>query len=425
MRRVKGSRLGWLLVLAGVGLFGLVVGTSSAEGDAAQLFKKHSEHIYQIRLIDLAAEKKSALGSGFMVSSGGVLATNYHVIESAISNPDKFRIEYLGTDGSKGELKLLDVDVINDLALLRSPQLTTAPFELAAQEPQQGETIYSLGNPHDIGFTVVPGTYNGISDKSYYRRIHFSGSINSGMSGGPALDSEGRVVGINVSTAGNQISFLVPVAALQALLAENHLQPDQNMKARIRQQLFDNQNTLYGSMLAQEWPTQKLGEANVLAEMVPFVKCWGGSTDEKRRYVQVSSTCQGDEYVYLNPFFTSGTVNYQFFWMEAGELNRWQFYNLYENLFGGFVPDNRAGENDVGEFSCDEKFIKSESGGQEKVAICTRAYREYPGLFDVMFIGASVHSNNKAYVRHFSLAGVSRENSKAFMKKFMETTSWQ
>ena len=79
-------------------------------------------------------------------------------------------------------------------------------------------TIYSLGNPHDLGMILVPGTYNGLQKYSFYPRIHFTGAVNAGMSGGPTVDAAGKVVGVNVASAGNQLGFLVPADALQALL---------------------------------------------------------------------------------------------------------------------------------------------------------------------------------------------------------------
>jgi S1-C subfamily serine protease len=53
-----------------------------------------------------------------------------------------------------------------------------------------------IGNPLDLGFTIVEGTYNGLVDKSYDERIHFSGSINPGMSGGPVAAATGASSGV-------------------------------------------------------------------------------------------------------------------------------------------------------------------------------------------------------------------------------------
>ena len=57
----------------------------------------------------------------------------------------------------------------------------------------QGERIYSLGNPLDVGFAVIEGTFNGLVDRSFYPTIFFAGSLNPGVSGGPTMDQEGRV----------------------------------------------------------------------------------------------------------------------------------------------------------------------------------------------------------------------------------------
>ena len=55
----------------------------------------------------------------------------------------------------------------------------------------QGERIYSLGNPLDVGFAVIEGTYNGLVERSFYPTIFFAGSLNPGVSGGPTLDQQG------------------------------------------------------------------------------------------------------------------------------------------------------------------------------------------------------------------------------------------
>ena len=60
--------------------------------------------------------------------------------------------------------------------------------------------------------------------------------------------------------------------------------------------------------------------------------------------------------------------------------------------------------------------------------LCTRAYRKYPGLYDVMFLGGSIQGPNgesdKAFIRHFTLAGVEQNNIDAFLKRFMATAVW-
>src|SRR5256885_623492 len=120
---------------------------------------------------------------------------------------------------------LLALDVPRDLAVVKMdraglPYFDFDPRALGARLPK-GERIYAMGNPLDLGFTIVEGTYNGLVDKSYDERIHFSGAINPGMSGGPVAGSDGRVVGVNVAKrlAGEQVGFLVPARFAATLLA--------------------------------------------------------------------------------------------------------------------------------------------------------------------------------------------------------------
>ena len=190
---------------------------------ARQLFADNRAAILQIRIIDLTSGSKSAIGSGFSIDQNGLIATNYHVIELAASEPEQYRIEYLTETNQTGVLKLVDVDVINDLALVKADHVISQPITLASTEPDVGVPVFALGNPLDLGLTVVPGTYNGINTSTYYPRVHFTGSLNSGMSGGPTLNQRGQVVGINVATAGNQVSFLVPTQKLQNLIANYQL----------------------------------------------------------------------------------------------------------------------------------------------------------------------------------------------------------
>ncbi len=400
-------------------------GLPAADDDAAGLFARYKDRIFQIRLIDLEADEKSALGTGFLVAGDGLIATNYHVISELIEKPDKYRLEYEDEQGEKGDLQLLDIDVINDLALLRADDIDSPPLELPETEPVQGDTIYSLGNPHDIGFTVIPGTYNGMDEDSYYRHIHFSGSINAGMSGGPVLNGDGGVVGVNVSSAGNQVSFLVPADALRTLVAEWRERDGQvdDFIQRMRQQLLDNQKRMIDSMLAEEWPAQPLGDATALGEMSPYVKCWGGSSDEDELYKSVSSSCASDHHIFLGRRFSTGVISYQFFWLEAGQLSAPRFQNYYQMFFENFRPDNMAGEDNVGNFTCGEYFVSDDAddgGNIDKAVLCVRAYRKFEGLYDVFYLRGSIDESRKAFISHFTLAGVERSSVEAFLDRFQQ-----
>jgi len=416
-------------------LLGLLVcwhiGVYSQTESAQTLFAENKAAILQIQVIDVTSGSKSVIGSGFVVNAEGLIATNYHVIQLAASKPEQYRIEYLTAADKTGDLQLLDVDVINDLALVSASDLGAQPLSLAVTEPPIGVPVFALGNPLDLGLTVVPGTYNGINQTSYHPRVHFTGSLNSGMSGGPTLSEAGQVIGINVSTAGNQVSFLVPVTALHKLIAEyqGRAAAVGGMTQRIGQQLFDDQQEKFSRMLALDWTTMPLGQAQVIDELKPFVKCWGGSnsSSEKAQFLSADRTCRSEDNIYLHGKFNSGIIEYQFFWLEADKLNAPQFYAYYQRLFTDFVPGNKADEKDVGDFNCDDQFVIADSVENQrktKAVFCVRAYKDYPQLYDVLFLQGTVDDSRAAFLSHFTLAGVSQNNARAFVRKFMGVAKW-
>lgn len=409
--------------------FSFPVTAYSVPENAQDLFSEFKQSILQIRVIDIASGSKSAIGSGFIVDSKGLVATNYHVVEQKVSKSDKYRVEYLTNTNQTGELRLVDVDVVNDLALLESPELELPPLALLSQEPEIGEPIYALGNPMDLGLTVVPGTYNGVLKGSYYPRMHFTGSLNPGMSGGATLDNKGRVVGINVASAGNQVSFLVPVSDLQLLLNEyvDRGEAVADMQLRIRDQLLTVQEKKFYKLLNMPWESIRLGEADVLEELPPFVKCWGGSnsSNTKAEYLTADRTCRSQDDIFLNSKFNTGSMEYQFFWLQAHKLHSWRFYNYYEKLFQDFIAGNKASEEDVTNFECQDGFTTHQSDRQNKTLFCLRAYKDYPGLYDVLFLQGTVDDAERAFVSHFTLAGVSKSSGLNFTKRFMEYSQWR
>lgn len=406
-----------------------------------QLYSDYRGSLYQVRVIEKSSNSKAGLGSGFQISEDGLIATNYHVVAGAVSDPEKYQLEYLSVDGDRGTLELLNIDVINDLAILR--QQTPGPqfMQLAEDTPRKGETIAAMGNPLDLGMTLIPGTYNGIASGSFYDRIHFSGSINPGMSGGPAVNTDGEVVGINVATAGNQVSFLVPVEKLAKLY--RHLREHGNhtdLKAMTHRQLLANQKAVIDTILDAEWKTRALGEARVVGEIVPSIQCWGNTHDDEDSAIKrIDKGCTGQDVVYLEDDFNTGRVEYEFFWLESEDLQPSRFYSAYEQQMSSFYPGNTAGEDDVTNFRCRQKFTSQELGEAPaesdperedaepviaRTSYCVRRYKDFPDLYDIFYLSLSVNEKDRALVSHFTLSGFTRESAAAFTEKFTSEIQW-
>lgn len=140
-----------------------------------------------------------ALGSGFIIAADGVIVTNNHVIDKAIS------IKVTLDDGTELPAKLLGADPKSDLAVLKVEADRKLPvIEWGDSDKLKlGEQIVAIGNPFGIGTTVTAGIVSArgrdLHSGPYDDFIQIDAPINHGNSGGPLVDLEGKVVGINTA----------------------------------------------------------------------------------------------------------------------------------------------------------------------------------------------------------------------------------
>ncbi len=166
-----------------------------------------------------------ALGSGFIISAEGVIVTNNHVIDKASS------IKVTLDDGTELPAKLIGADAKSDLAVLK----VEAPGKLPtvawgdSEKLKLGEQIVAIGNPFGIGTTVTAGIVSArgrdLHSGPYDNFIQIDAPINHGNSGGPLVDLDGNVVGINTaiySPNGGSVGvgFAIPSEEAKAIVAK-------------------------------------------------------------------------------------------------------------------------------------------------------------------------------------------------------------
>ena len=186
---------------------------------------------------------------------------------------------------------------------------------------------------------------------------------------------------------------------------------------------------IINDLVNKQWMTSQFRSATIPNEIAGYIRCWGSSENGAEiKYENFMSICSQDEYIFLSGNFTTGSIVYQFNWLESDELNIFQFYNLYQAQIENVYPDNYAGRDDVTNFECHEDFHSKSSQQDIKIVtkgtFCARKYKEYPGLFDVLYLGATVHENHNGLVSHFTLAGVSMDMAIKFTEKFLSNITW-
>src|SRR5487761_2101394 len=148
---------------------------------ARKVYAQARSQLLQIRTVLKGRASQTSVGSGFFVSRAGHIITNFHVVAEAALKPARYDLVYVTADGREAPLQILQLDVLHDLALLKAadapraagPGFDALEFRAPAQPLAQGERIYSLGNPLDVGFAVTEGTYNGLVKRSFYPQIFF------------------------------------------------------------------------------------------------------------------------------------------------------------------------------------------------------------------------------------------------------------
>jgi hypothetical protein len=323
---------------------------------------------------------------------------------------------------------VLGVDVVYDLAVLRTTRQPKGYLVFESKPVAQGTRLYSLGHPHDLGLSIVEGTHNGLLKHTLYPKVHFTGSLNPGMSGGPTLTQAGSVVGINVATEGNQISFLVPAERAVALLertSKGTSPPAASFLADVGRQIHDNQARYLAGMFDVKTPRVVLAPYDLPTRPTEFFRCWADAVRRKELpYVSVTHDCSTDDYIFVSSEQSSGIVRFFHQLLFTGELNPARFFSLYSLQFQSGNAAMFGNEEEVTPFRCQTRNVAT-ANGKLKAVLCARQYIKLPALYDAVFRAATLGSRNTGLVSTLSLSGVSFDNVQALSRRYMENIKWQ
>lgn len=171
------------------------------------------------------------IGSGFVVSSDGLIVTNKHVVSD-----ENAKYKVITRDGKEYDVQTINRDPANDLAIVKIDASGLIPLEMGSSDNLKvGQFVMAIGTAlgefrHTVTTGVISGLGRGItagdplegSAEKLDDVIQTDAAINPGNSGGPLLNSAGQVVGVNVAVAegAQNIGFALPVNILKKGLAQ-------------------------------------------------------------------------------------------------------------------------------------------------------------------------------------------------------------
>jgi len=383
-------------------------------------FEDYYDQVYQIRVVSPKAGSKSSIGSGFQVSRDGLIVTNYHVISSFVQAPENHRIEYQSHTGQKGGLELLDFDVVHDLAVLRHSSPSSRFLSFSPNGLNKGETVYALGNPRDYGTSLVKGPNNGMVEHSYNDQILFSGSLNSGMSGGPAVNAIGQVVGVNVATAGSQLSFLVPADNARQLVDAGRVVLQDDYQNEIARQIKQWQRPRIQQLIDDDWAIEQFVDLPLFGEIRKDFQCWGqtNESNKERNIASVSKSCRAGNSLYLDDSLTAGELYFSFAQTSAVNLSALQFTNSIRPLM---AANNASTYEHSSNYRCHVDFLAGDQGDQQfiRATTCIREFKKMPGLYDSLLLVEHIDGLQQ-FSTHLSISAIERDQISLLNRKFLE-----
>ena len=178
------------------------------------------------------SQTERALGSGFVIDKAGHIVTNYHVVRAATS----IRVSF--SNNERIEAKVVGVDPSTDLAVLKVDVKSRALRSLPlgnSDSVHVGDQVIAIGNPFGLDRSVTAGIVSAVQRRieapnqlSIEHVIQTDAALNHGNSGGPLLDAQGDVIGVNaqIETGGSAsqgnvgIGFAIPVNTVRDVAAK-------------------------------------------------------------------------------------------------------------------------------------------------------------------------------------------------------------
>lgn len=170
------------------------------------------------------APQSVAMGSGFFISPDGYAVTNSHVVG------DNDTAAVLTSDKKSYSAKVVGRDSLSDLALVKVDGRSDFSYvKMAERPPRVGDWVLTVGNPFGLGGTVTAGIVSArereIKNGPSEGFIQIDAPINSGDSGGPSLDTNGDVIGVNsmifsLSGGWAGVAFAIPADTVRSVIPQ-------------------------------------------------------------------------------------------------------------------------------------------------------------------------------------------------------------
>lgn len=395
----------------------------TAQSSESEIFRTHEGGIFKVEVVETLSGTPYVIGTAFLAESPGRLLTNYHVVNDHVYSPDSYTVRLIGVDGAVYDATVVRVDPVNDLALVEAPVPPAPPLVLAERAPDVGSAVYSLGFPSDLSGTLVAGTFSGPIDRALGKLLHYSGSLSPGMSGGPTLDQTGAVVGVNVATSGNQLSYLVSTEAARRLLSGEPV--PEGLVLQAHERLLEFGDDVHESLVTGGMRPHTLGPFEVPTFDEAATDCSATPLrPDGYDFTGVVHECAPADALWLDPDSPTAPVSIKHVLVVAEGMSRLRFSGLYSEWFQDVwereVPDSRW----ASDYVCSRRNVTNAGGVKLRTAQCWRRREGLEGLYDMVAKSAVLGTSERGLVTTITMSGTTLEHGQALITRVVDGIRW-
>jgi S1-C subfamily serine protease len=194
---------------------GLASAQTPAPRNITELALDQSKAVVLLEPLD-ASGRPLGQGSGFIVTPGGAIVTNLHVVQGAAN----VRVRLPGGDTYQTS-DVVDVDALKDIAIIKVRGFQLPFVKLGDSDRTAiGENIVAISSPEGLTNSLTTGVISGIRRLETHRVFQITAPISEGSSGGALFNSEGQVIGITtyILRSGQNINFALPINYVRGMI---------------------------------------------------------------------------------------------------------------------------------------------------------------------------------------------------------------
>lgn len=386
------------------------------------------------------ASSRSLHGTAFAVDAAGLLVTNFHVVRESLIGGSEYRLVLEAPEGPV-PATVIAVDVVNDLALVRAGKAFDKVLNIAnAVTASEGEIVYSIGFPANEQMTFIQGNYGGEKPMGFIMAGFASMPLNQGMSGGPMLNAQAEVIGVNraIVTRAQNLSFFSPLAALRELVTKN-VEAGRSLASTVtnwKKQAVDSvkrQEELTLN-LTREGKRERLGEISFQVPL-PNQSCGQSKTGKK------DSATEGEIFICQSNSLTplvgeSNALEVITLGMNTDKalmkiaapvkaalegMYRKEKQQILSMQKEGRAPASLAGQEEKAREHCGLKNVQNGHGVEMTVSFCSISNTFYDGLFST-FVRVDVKGKSSGITSLVQMyQGLSAEATADVLGKFLDS----